>query len=73
MVTNATFLTALIAIAAMSVSMMGLVTKLLSDRIGDLAGGVDHLEARIDRRFVAVEGAITDIAKRLPPNDSHFG
>lgn len=73
LVSNATFITIVIAIAVMSISMMTLVTKQLGDRVTDLGNRLGAFETRVDRRFDAMEGALTDVAARLTRLEHDLG
>jgi hypothetical protein len=61
MVVRPCFITTVISLAVMSVSMMGLVVKLLGDRIGSVEVRMGGMETRLD----AVLGSVRDIGARL--------
>ena len=80
MVTNSVFITAVISLAAVSISGMTLVVKVLGDRIADVGMRVTGLDARVtgfesrvDTRMNALEGAVRDVGERLTVLEADLG
>jgi hypothetical protein len=72
MVTNTVLITIVVSLAAVTISAMGLITKLLGDRVTELGtalgsriGGVESRLGSVDSRLNGIEGAVRDIGERL--------
>jgi len=57
--------TVVLGVVAGNVAMMGLVVKVLSDRIGDLASRMDRAESRADERHEVYIAKFDGIAETL--------
>jgi hypothetical protein len=73
MVTNSVFITTVIALAAMAASSMGLVVKVLGDRIDDLGGQLGGCIGAVESRMNSLEGAVRDVGERLTVLETDFG
>jgi len=79
-VTNSVFITTVIALAAMAASGMGLVVKVLGDRIDDMGtylggriGGVEGRLGAVETRLNSLEGAVRDVGERLTVLETDLG
>jgi hypothetical protein len=84
MVTNSTFITVVVSLAAVSISSMTLVAKQLGDRITDLGrvsgerlsgveSGLGQRMGSLEVRLNALEGAMRDVGEGLTVLETDFG
>lgn len=73
MVTNSVFITTVIALAAMAATSMGLVVKVLGDRINDLGGQLGGRIGAVESRMNSLEGAVRDVGERLTVLETDLG
>jgi hypothetical protein len=78
-VSNSILITTVIAVAALAITLMTLVVKVLGDRISDLAGSLGgrmgSVESRmgsLDLRMNSVEGALRDLGERMTVLETDF-
>ncbi len=62
---NTGVITIVLAVVAGNVAMMGIVVKVLSDRIGDLATRMDRADTRADERHEVYMAKFDGIAETL--------
>lgn len=73
MVSNTVVISMLFAILAAGVAIVGVITTLLSNRIGDLALRVDSMNTTMETRFGAVEMRLGAIEERLTTLEVKLG
>jgi hypothetical protein len=64
-VNSAVFITVVLGVIAGNVAMMGLVVKVLGDRIGDVAARLDHFETRADAKLDGLADTLARFDERL--------
>ena len=69
---NTRLITVVLAVIAGNVAMMGLVVKVLSDRIGDVAARMDRAETRADERHNVYMAKFDGISETLARFDERL-
>jgi len=73
MVTNSVFITTVLAVAALAASSMGLVVKVLGDRINDMGAHLGGRLGAVETRLNSLEGAVRDVGERLTVLETDLG
>ncbi len=69
---NSVVITMVLAVVAGNVAMMGIVMKVLGDRISDLVGRVGRIETRADERHAVYMAKFGGISQTLARFDRRF-
>ncbi len=69
---SSVFITVVLAILASNVAMMGVVVKTLGDRINDVVGRMDRLEARAEERHNVSMAKFDGISETLARFDERL-